>query len=1256
MVLANIIEIAVSNEYTLNRWRKVVSVLMEKIAGSPVIHKFRTIHLIESDLNFVMRLVWGRNFMRHNEKNKSWHPNQYGGRKGHQGQSAALNKILTMDIIRHYAEPAALIDNDAQACYDRLIPVVLSYSLIRLGLPIHLTRFMCRWLERAEYFLKLGKGVSKHAYKNTLETYLYGSGQGTGWSPPNWGSISDILSTAMSENSPGMYLSHPNNKVFSNRSYDAFVDDVNGGVTSEGMQAYHPDSELSVPIMDTIFEQIEVNVEYYSRLLFSSGGRLALHKCYCYILEFEWKNGVKKLSKTANKYEPLQIDQQSNNTKVPIKLLNPHQARKMLGSISAPDGSSTEQVQTLIEKAKKWGDKVHHGYLNRYDLSVSMRQGLIKSLEYPLGVSLISEKECDSIMIPAMSPFLRKLGFNKNTSRNVVYGPHCYGGLQLPNLYTTQGIQKLQLFLGHSRKKDPTCTILTIALACAQQEVGISQPILMSSMSKWGHLLSQCWIKCLWKFLSTISGKIRQTNVWTPPKCYEHDVNIMEQVKKWGISMEEEKNINLCRIYMKVSFIGELYDTSRVRIKTNVTKFVPGFHNNRYPNVQLPKSYQEIWQNALHRLKQETPLGDRLGNVTSTDSFEWRTSSNHEYLFRYSSNRHIGTYKRMHQSTSSLVFSENVCQVKSPPPPTYVVTIRKLGDLFHASHPLSIPIPKVPKPFQSPGEDKIQQFYSKLQSKEAVYIRTVGKIHEIGNLQAIATAIRNSKALGVGDASVARDLGGHAYVIETQPAKHRIHGTAPVDCLVEDLTSNRGESSTVLAMLIVTSIVCDIFHIKEGSISIMCDNKEALRRRKIATCTYTNLATRDMDIKMEVEHLLSILPIKVDFHHVPGHADDDPNFDYDRAPQRIQRNVDMHYSVTSFMKYPASKWAPTNITPFFPRQQAALLINDYVISGDIKNHVMMQKHGFPMESRLQEKFKVENRFLHIIDWRSFKLAYSGLDLSYKTSATKIIHKLWPTSSSAMINTDGKSPMCMRCSLAPETVDHVYRCTHRQAQSSFREAILAFKKDLKRIKTAIPLQNMFVEFFLAFRDNRQPSLIPHTFGDKKKHDLIRRAYDHQLLLGKNIFHLGYISYKWGIVFKAYSTNEKKGTHHISWASKVIKAIWNFSQRIWRQRCSWIHQKQSGIDESLYTEELKSTIKEYLKLPRNLLSKRERALHINVSRHLRVAYSTTLARWLRLLANERAETIRSKRKDRIAKGGLQPLTKFFRWRTSVKEGNF
>ena len=65
-----------------------------------------------------MRAIWGREFMVYNEDNQAFHDNQYGGRRGRQPQSAILNKILTLEVIRHYGEDAALVDNDAKACYD----------------------------------------------------------------------------------------------------------------------------------------------------------------------------------------------------------------------------------------------------------------------------------------------------------------------------------------------------------------------------------------------------------------------------------------------------------------------------------------------------------------------------------------------------------------------------------------------------------------------------------------------------------------------------------------------------------------------------------------------------------------------------------------------------------------------------------------------------------------------------------------------------------------------------------------------------------------------------------------------------------------------------------------------------------------------------------------------------------------------------------------------------------------------------------
>ena len=46
-----------------------------------------------------------------------------------------------MEIIRYYAEDASLCEKDAAECYDRIVPVILEYALLRLGLPIALVRF-----------------------------------------------------------------------------------------------------------------------------------------------------------------------------------------------------------------------------------------------------------------------------------------------------------------------------------------------------------------------------------------------------------------------------------------------------------------------------------------------------------------------------------------------------------------------------------------------------------------------------------------------------------------------------------------------------------------------------------------------------------------------------------------------------------------------------------------------------------------------------------------------------------------------------------------------------------------------------------------------------------------------------------------------------------------------------------------------------------------------------------------------------------
>ena len=62
-ILLSIINLVILNSYSLKRWLQVVGLLQEKDKGLPYIHRFRTLHIVESELNYVMRLIWGKELM-----------------------------------------------------------------------------------------------------------------------------------------------------------------------------------------------------------------------------------------------------------------------------------------------------------------------------------------------------------------------------------------------------------------------------------------------------------------------------------------------------------------------------------------------------------------------------------------------------------------------------------------------------------------------------------------------------------------------------------------------------------------------------------------------------------------------------------------------------------------------------------------------------------------------------------------------------------------------------------------------------------------------------------------------------------------------------------------------------------------------------------------------------------------------------------------------------------------------------------------
>eukprot|EP00957_Ditylum_brightwellii_P186814 14224732-Ditylum_brightwellii.AAC.1 len=81
-----------------------------------------------------MKVIWNRRLVPTAEKTHLISPVQFGNCKGHTALDALLLKVVTIDCFCLFRLNGAILNNDAMACYDQMIPEVTSLHLQSLGL------------------------------------------------------------------------------------------------------------------------------------------------------------------------------------------------------------------------------------------------------------------------------------------------------------------------------------------------------------------------------------------------------------------------------------------------------------------------------------------------------------------------------------------------------------------------------------------------------------------------------------------------------------------------------------------------------------------------------------------------------------------------------------------------------------------------------------------------------------------------------------------------------------------------------------------------------------------------------------------------------------------------------------------------------------------------------------------------------------------------------------------------------------------
>jgi len=264
------------------------------------------------------------------------------------------------------------------------------------------------------------------------------------------------------------------------------------------------------------------------------------------------------------------------------------------------------------------------------------------------------------------------------------------------------------------------------------------------------------------------------------------------------------------------------------------------------------------------------------------------------------------------------------------------------------------------------------------------------------------------------------------------------------------------------------------------------------------------------DLIVEICHLLSLLPIPVTLVHIPG--------------QGV-----MHY-------------------------------NGEAILEGLEKVIHHNVHLPVLKSKLQKDNDWMEATLDTVTWDEYYSALRQLPRSHRISIMKLSHQLWNTN---VQNNKfyGSSETCVLCNISPESIDHIYKCTHLSAITNREEAQ---EKLLTRICRSTPPTLLQAIKLVIKGKSTSPEL----------HPLAESVVRHQRDLGISAFFHGHLSTKLREVY-----NESRGaatpnltTHCRRWLINFIKGIWEYSKSLWAYRNAAVHGKTSDFAESKELKQL------------------------------------------------------------------------------------
>ena len=1119
-----IFSLALDNDIILDRWTNTITTLIPKDEGKVLIHRLRAIHVVEAELQFFSKVIYAKRMVGLAEKHQAITDEQFGGRKNRRAQSVVLNKILYYSITHQKRMPAAFLDNDAKACYDRIIPSLACLETRKWGLTHKATNLTRQIMESQKFSVKTAHGISHQTYQYQEDDQIYGAGQGLGWSGAIWMASSNTICDIIKAKCAGMRFESPNRLVKVEKRGDLFVDDTALGVT---MNCVRPQLRL--------VSQLQNDAQKHASTLFSEGHKLSLPKCSWYLVDFT-RDGLTHRHCMIHELDgELVLEPGYGIPPEKVKRLEPFSAHRTLGNYICVDGRQNAQLRFLKSKVKNWVLRIKSSGLSGSNRLLAYNGYLIPSLTYRLATSSLTFKQCKELQSTIDPIILHAYGIQKNLPKIVLFSTTRKAGLGVQHIYHLQGIAKLKLFLMHMRRTDSTGNLLQIALDNIQLELGISSFSMSTNYYKYQHHLTKNWVTHLWQYLSDCKATLHATNYDTYKAPREGDQFFMDIIYASHLDHEKKEIINQIRISLQILTLADIV---AVGSSTNILPAIRQAIQIRdskweWPRVlEYPSSWIDLWKSAINDIIEPALQNKPLGQWNNQSHQRWPYRSNSQGTIISST---TGTYEKLTTTRISKFIPTSINEECN-----FRADVHECNDvpILH-SHEQTIPSNNF-----TVTHEEIPTWMS----------RNWGVTPTESQLQAISECLREKRLVGVADGSVNAKRAGQAWTLVNGRTEETIlTGVAHVDGTGTEQCSTRAELFGLLACLTCVEYAAKKYNVTEGFVELFTDSKGSISKSINKKPTSTkDVLKLDNDVACEVNERVKNVPFQVKILHVKGHQDDDR--DFEELPLPAQLNCMMDSKVNTFMRqFPTQN----EVYPILPKQKFILRING-IISPNLAEHKLIEAYNEDAwKDHITKRLEIPESAMNKVDW--IPLGNTIQKSKTRGAIVKTLHKELNTMQRCKQWKTSTTSTCPLCYKRKETWNHILQCKNEHARRVRRDQISTISDTLKKLQTDNAIYHLFMHILRTWTNKQEPEE-PEPLPDAQLNDDLQQLFHTQRAMGWNSFMQGILCNQWGeLQQKMYQKENKDQSKYNGdrWMSKMVSMLLNLNRAMWKNRCDIVH---------------------------------------------------------------------------------------------------